>query len=321
VPRGASGPAEDEGVRFVFALPLCLGPNARGEPRQQPERRRSGGCWRRLQCVVRGRMGTTLRSRGGPPSACLACACAPARGRGAAPHPGRRHTPRCGLVCARHHAPGGLDHFLTTVRATRDTPGAWLVERPGGRHSLRTGPVGLLGTAPCLRHSRAPRWPSRPGVRPDSDTPPTAWVEDPDAPNAAGTRWHRHRAPTLRRRHAEGAADGLTCPPPGPRRLCRVALPHASRTPARPGRGACTRWRSPTRRAPCWPWRRATRTGSPLPSEASGPVRHQVPSACTGCQTVRPPATARVPPHRTPGSLPPHGAPNRPPGVFPGRSP
>src|SRR5712691_2808339 len=27
-------------------------PNARGEPRQQPERGTSGGCWRRLQCVV-----------------------------------------------------------------------------------------------------------------------------------------------------------------------------------------------------------------------------------------------------------------------------
>ena len=28
-------------------------PNARGEPRQQPQRGTSGGCWRRLQCVVR----------------------------------------------------------------------------------------------------------------------------------------------------------------------------------------------------------------------------------------------------------------------------
>jgi hypothetical protein len=28
-------------------------PNAGGEPRRQPERRRSGGCWRRLHCEVR----------------------------------------------------------------------------------------------------------------------------------------------------------------------------------------------------------------------------------------------------------------------------
>ena len=32
---------------------LGLTPNARGEPRQQPERGTSGGCWRRLQCFVR----------------------------------------------------------------------------------------------------------------------------------------------------------------------------------------------------------------------------------------------------------------------------
>src|SRR2546426_12091364 len=31
----------------------CMTPNARGEPRQQPQRGTSGGCWRRLQCVVR----------------------------------------------------------------------------------------------------------------------------------------------------------------------------------------------------------------------------------------------------------------------------
>jgi len=36
-------------------------PNARGEPRQEPERGTSGGCWCRLQGVVRGRMGTALR--------------------------------------------------------------------------------------------------------------------------------------------------------------------------------------------------------------------------------------------------------------------
>ena len=35
----------------TFFFPLK--PNARGEPRQQPERGTSGGCWRRLQCLVR----------------------------------------------------------------------------------------------------------------------------------------------------------------------------------------------------------------------------------------------------------------------------
>jgi hypothetical protein len=29
------------------------GPNAGGEPRQQPQRGTSEGCWRRLQCLVR----------------------------------------------------------------------------------------------------------------------------------------------------------------------------------------------------------------------------------------------------------------------------
>ena len=37
----------------VVLPPAPLAPNARGEPRQQPERGTSGGCWRRLQCDVR----------------------------------------------------------------------------------------------------------------------------------------------------------------------------------------------------------------------------------------------------------------------------
>ena len=58
-------PAHDSGPVWLTTPSLsgtctlhhCAGlsrrtPNARGEPRQQPQRRRSEGCWRRLQCDV-----------------------------------------------------------------------------------------------------------------------------------------------------------------------------------------------------------------------------------------------------------------------------
>jgi hypothetical protein len=46
--------ARGRSPRSFCAVP---GTHARGEPRQQPERGTSGGCWRRLQCVVRGESG------------------------------------------------------------------------------------------------------------------------------------------------------------------------------------------------------------------------------------------------------------------------
>ena len=59
--QGAEGPVLTS-FRLVrggelLADSCILAPNARGEPRQQLERRRSGGCWRRLQCLVRPRPG------------------------------------------------------------------------------------------------------------------------------------------------------------------------------------------------------------------------------------------------------------------------
>ena len=45
---------------YCLGLPVRVrdlpGPNASGEPRQQPQRGTSGGCWRRLQCLVRLRL-------------------------------------------------------------------------------------------------------------------------------------------------------------------------------------------------------------------------------------------------------------------------
>jgi len=50
--EGRSPPSGHTSLPPGFSSPGGA-PNARGEPRQQPERGTSGGCWRRLQCVVR----------------------------------------------------------------------------------------------------------------------------------------------------------------------------------------------------------------------------------------------------------------------------
>ena len=278
-------------------------------------------------------MGTTRGPRGGPPSAFLACACAQARGLGAVCPTPRQEAqvvpgPRWHGRRGPHAQAGGPRHGAGWSAHAPTPPAAWTPSGPPSvRHGIpqalgaargqgsgtacAPGRGGPLGTAPCLRHPRATRWPSRRGARPDGNMPPTPWGADPAAPNAAG----RHRASTpLRRRPAERAADGLPCLHLGPRRSCRVGTPHPARPLAHPGRGAGVRWRRPRDVHRAWQQRRAARTGSPAPSQTSGPVRRQVPSARTGCQTVWPSATARVPPHCTPGSIPPHGAPSRPPG-------
>jgi len=61
-------------VPWSWGFPPSLGPNAGPQPRQQPERRMSGGCWRRLQANVRPRTARDaaqgfwlLRSQGARP--------------------------------------------------------------------------------------------------------------------------------------------------------------------------------------------------------------------------------------------------------------
>ena len=192
-----------------------LKPNARGEPRQEPQRGTSEGCWRRLQCDVRSRAPQT--SAWGPPSA--------------RPHPHRHGPPaRAGLLAPR-----------------------WPLGAPACRHfhppvmppdlQARALPTAHPPQARALCH--APTW------TPWPPSPATPWAVDrrqgtarrphtgrrpTRAPGQTGGGRHpstpRERCPASTR--AGGGARGVTTPP-------RARMPGGSDAETRP-------W--PTPRAP-----------------------------------------------------------------------
>jgi hypothetical protein len=152
-------------LRCLPVLGDCLppaGPNARGEPRRQPERGTSGGCGRRLQCVVRGRLGTTHRPQGALPSAW--------------PGPGHR---LAGWTLGIPH-PG---------RRTRDAPFpgvTGVVDRTPGQDDRTTAPAGPCSPRPPLRRAPAPA--RRPCATPATRQVRGAWRHQPGRPACVPVR-------------------------------------------------------------------------------------------------------------------------------------
>ncbi len=199
-----------------------------------------------------------------------------------APHPGRRPTPRRWLVRTPHHDHDGLRPLLTDVRATRHTPGAGLVERPGVRHDLRPGPVWPTGCQAACRGTHpahALAWQARSPGPPAARGQP-AWVHG-DALPRGHTRYGLQAHPGVVRAPA-GVSDWACGTPGGGDTPPSPAHSQASG----PGTGA----------PPAWPLVRA----------ASGPVSSPGPCSRTGRETCR----CRV---ATPAGLPgfsPGAAPN-----------
>ena len=163
-----------------------------------------------------------------------------------ASRPGRRRTPRCWLVRARPHAPGGLDHLLTAVRATPHPPGAGRGARPGGRQGRRTGlgwPAGCRascrGAHPlCALASQA----RSPGPPVACGPPPCAHVEA----LPRGHTWHRLQAHPRVARAPAGVSAWAGGTPGGGNTPPRPAHPQASG----PATGSHPAWS----RAPCAVW-------------------------------------------------------------------
>ena len=171
-------------------------PNARGEPRQEPQRGTSGGCWRRLQCVVRFRR--AWESACGAPSA--------------TPHAIRTDhgaTSR-GVPAGPNHAAGwdtrrarGADRTLTThartpPAATRNGGGdactcamSWRVQSCTHDEALAGCPAGR-DAPPGHTPARADHSPRATGAHhtPDSHGDPRASAPSHGPPSVCGAATH-----------------------------------------------------------------------------------------------------------------------------------
>ena len=223
-------------------------PNARGEPRRQPERGTSGGCWRRLQCVVRGRMRTASRLQPRLPSAGpLRATATPQRGPPSAPRRGLHPPTPAGTATTDREAataPGGGEGM---------TGGRVGPQRPPAPRSTPRPATAVARRWRTARHGpRLPRvgaWGVRPLERPALRRPPRLGPQRPCRVGKPG--------------HGPPATPGVAHEPAGRSHWAR-STPGGGDVPRYPTPTGGSVWpwhRVPTRTAahPCgvWPWERA----------------------------------------------------------------
>ena len=291
--------------------------------------------WRgRLQCFVRGRMGTAHALGVGP--RLLAClAHAPAQGTASMWLKPRQEAHAPGWTAPPHHGP--------TTRGVGDTARRGEAEGPNRRSP---GPRGLGGLQRRLdgETSRARGAPRTPHGTPRHRTPAAAPAPGSRA-DGTGCRAAPRRPPVPRRMLLPPTATAVTrCTTAhGPTRLgrrtaragCRrrpaPPAPRRSGQPipaalAYPARANLDGARAPARashaaRRPSGGGHGPPGTGPPPSSEASGLGSGQGTCAQTVRQRGWPQARARVPPHRVRSMMSPDAHRSLPPGLFPGRSP
>jgi hypothetical protein len=257
-------------------------------------------------------MGTTLRSRGGPPAACLPRACAPAREMGA-----MDPTPRCGQAQGARAPVGRTPRQEHHARLSR----------------LRTGPDGDTPAPSCSPTARAD-----PSPPPCAARPPGLVAATPGTARTPPRLGHQTTAAT-RGARGHGVPRRRSAPRPPPPPATAETLPERDtghRPHANPCRGAEGAPTGVPHTASGMPGEGdvlpgtayvppsaggGPGTGTPSAHTASGPASRQEPSARPERQRGMALATASVSPHWTKRMTPCDGHASRSPGFSPGRSP